>query len=371
MRFVCHAVGARPQFIKLAAVLPSFRKRFKCRVVHTGQHYDKELSQVHFSQLKIPEADWNLGVGSAPHGAQTGRMMEKLEELLDAEKPVAVVAYGDTNSTIAAALTASKLGIPIFHVEAGLRSFDRSTPEEVNRVVTDHVSKLLFCPSSSAAGNLKREGITDGVHIVGDVMIDLLLSVAGGDVASFRRASLDVREISSNERTSLRRGKYYFATLHRAENVDSEERLLRILGALSGLPAPVVFPLHPRTAKAIAAVETGAVPAGLVFVPPTGYRETLELQANCRAVYTDSGGVQKEAFYLGVPCVTLRAVTEWEETVESGANVLVGDDPAAILAAAGRTFPDGLQRDVYGDGGAGEKIAAIVDQFLSERGSEQ
>jgi UDP-GlcNAc3NAcA epimerase len=359
MSFLCHVVGARPQFIKLAAVLPSLQKVRTCRILHTGQHYDRRLSAEHFSRLKIPDADWNLGVGSFPHGAQTGRMMERMEKVLAEQRPLAVVAYGDTNST---------LNIPIFHIEAGMRSLDRSTPEEINRVLTDRVSTLFFCASPGSVLNLRREGLAEGVHLVGDVMLDILLRVAGGDVLNFRRPSVEIRKKGSTKKLTHRRGEYYLATLHRAENVTNEGRLKRMLGALKTLPMPVLFPAHPRAAKAMAPLMRGGGPGSIQLMPPAGYRETLELVANCRAVFTDSGGVQKEAYYLGAPCVTLRDVTEWEETVQYGANVLVGDDPDRILAAAERSFPDDAPRDLYGDGTASEKISKAIEAFLSERG---
>jgi UDP-N-acetylglucosamine 2-epimerase len=368
MSFVCHVVGARPQFIKLAALLPPMRKVAACRILHTGQHYDKELSAEHFSQLSLPQADWSLGVGSASHGTQTGRMMERIEKVLHEDRPSAVVAYGDTNSTIAAALTAAKLNIPVFHVEAGLRSLDRSTPEEINRVVTDRLSTLMFCPSPVAVRNLRREGLTEGIHLVGDVMLDILLRIAEGDVLNFRRPTVKVRKKGSTKTLTHRRREYYLATLHRAENVDQENRFRRMLGALKKLPRPVVFPVHPRTAKAMAPIVKGSEWGSIQLVSPTGYRETLELMANCRAVYTDSGGVQKEAYYLKTPCVTLRDVTEWEETVQYGANVLVGDDQESIIASSDRSFPDDVPEDLYGDGTASEKISKVVESCLAGNG---
>jgi UDP-N-acetylglucosamine 2-epimerase len=371
MSLVYHVVGARPQFIKLASVLPESRELHSCRVIHTGQHYDKELSDDHFRGLNIPEPDWRLGVGSAPHGAQTGRMMENVERVLISKRPDAVVVYGDTNSTLAGALAAAKLDIPVVHVEAGLRSYDRSTPEEINRVLADRLSSLLLCPSQVSIRNLEREGITDGVHIAGDVMMDTLLMAAGGDIESLRRPSVEARTFGGKEPVTLARGGYYLATLHRAENVDAQERLAGFLTALGRLPLPVLFPVHPRTAKVMASLPKGALADRLLPMKPAGYAQMLGLIANSRAVFTDSGGVQKEAYYVKVPCVTLRDRTEWEETVLYGANVLSGDSEQAILEASGRTFPADAPEHIYGDGSSAAKTARIIDSFLSELGRQQ
>ena len=364
MSYLCHVVGARPQFIKLAAILSPFKKHFQCKILHTGQHYDRELSQEQFDQLAIPGADWNLGVGSAGHGAQTGLMMEGIERVLSEERPKAVIVYGDTNSTIAGALVAAKLNIPVFHVEAGLRSYDRSTPEEINRLLTDHVSELLFCPSDAAVRNLEKEGITAGVHMVGDVMYDLLRIVLGGDTDGFARDSVEAQKLNSGEPVTFARREYYLATLHRAETVDSSARLAGVLGALAKLPKPVVFPVHPRTAKAMETM-TEADAGNLVTVAPVGYLKMMVLLANARMIYTDSGGLQKEALYLKVPCATLRNVTEWVETVEHGANVLVGFDSARIGAAAGMSGPEPWPDGVYGDGGAGDRIVYTLLKHFS------
>ncbi len=367
MSCICHAVGARPQFIKLASVLAKMSEVFPCRVLHTGQHYDRCLSGEFFSPLRIPEPDWNLGVGSGPHGAQTGRMIEEVERVLLDERPNALVVYGDTNSTLASALAAAKLNIPVLHVEAGLRSFDKSAPEEINRLLTDHVSKILFCPSQRAVDNLAREGIVDGVHVVGDVMLDVLLRTAGGDVECLKRELIRVRG-EGEERITLPRGEYYLATLHRAENVDDPSRLTAILNALSTLPEPVLFPVHPRTAKEMRELGHKGGPGKLVLMEPAGYMQMLEFLANCRVLFTDSGGLQKEAYYLKIPCATLRDRTEWVETIEQEANRLVDVDCERIHAAAGMTFPETGRAGLYGDGTAADKITQIVRSFLTSGG---
>ncbi len=367
MGYICHAVGARPQFIKLASVLPIMSELVPCRVLHTGQHYDRGLSADFFSQLDIPEPDWNLGVGSGPHGRQTGRMIEGVETVLLGARPDALMVYGDTNSTLASALAAAKINVPVLHVESGLRSFDKSAPEEVNRVLTDHLSELLFCPSRTAVDNLAREGVTDGVHLVGDVMLDMLLNTAGG-ASRLKREVLEVRA-DGGETLKLEAGEYYLATLHRAENVDNPDRLSAILRALSALPKPTLFPVHPRTAKEMRKLgDAGRSPA-LLATEPAGYMRMLEYLAGCRVLFTDSGGLQKEAYYLGVPCATLRDRTEWVETTEQKANVLVDDDYDRIQAAAEMSFPDGTRADVYGDGSAGDKISRIVRSFLPYLGN--
>ncbi|HEY8150023.1 MAG TPA: UDP-N-acetylglucosamine 2-epimerase (non-hydrolyzing) [Vicinamibacteria bacterium] len=350
-------VGARPQFVKLAPLSRALRRHVREIVVHTGQHYDREMSDAFFSELSLPSPDRHLGVGSGPHGAMTGRMLEALEAVLVEEAPAMVVVLGDTNSTLAGALAAAKLGIPVAHVEAGLRSFDLRMPEEVNRRLVDHVSDLLFCPTPSAVRNLAREGIRHGVHRVGDVMADAVHVWR-------RRAQRRPRAIEG-----IAPGAYYLATLHRQENADDPERLAHVLEALSSLRHPTVLPLHPRTARRMEAV--GLKAGGLVrLVPPQPYLEMLRLQAEARAVLTDSGGMQKEAYLLGTPCITLRETTEWVETLRGGANRLTGADPRRIVravAAVERKRPRWDPRRTYGDGHAAERIAKIIAVAVRSR----
>jgi len=347
-------VGARPQFVKAAPLSRALRRRVRQVLVHTGQHYDRDMSQAFFDELRIPRPDRHLGVGSASHGAMTGRMLEALEAVMAETRPALVVVLGDTNSTLAGALAAVKLGIPVAHVEAGLRSFDPAMPEEINRRLTDHVSRLLFCPTPTAVANLRAEGITRGVHRVGDVMMDAVRQ----NLARARRRPRPPGAHAS--------GSYYLATLHRQENVDDPRRLTALLGALSALPHPTVLPVHPRTRKAIRRL--GLRPRGLLQLrPPATYLEMLVLVGGARAVLTDSGGVQKEAFILGTPCVTLRETTEWVETLEGGANRLAGADPARIRRAV-RALESARPRwspgRVYGRGQASEAVARVVSRFL-------
>jgi len=305
------------------------------------------MSDQFFHELDLPAPDYHLGIGSGPHGEQTGRMLAALEPVIVSEGPDRVLVYGDTNSTLAGALAAAKLGVPIVHVEAGLRSFNRSMPEEINRVMTDHVATLLCCPGDGAARHLAAEGITRGVHVTGDVMRDLLERV---------RPSLDARILTE---LGLVPGRYALLTLHRAHNTDHGERLAGILGALAAAGEPVVFPVHPRTRQALASL--GPAPGGsLHAIEPIGYRDMLALQQHARVVLTDSGGVQKEAYWLGVPCITLRDETEWTETVEAGWNRLAGSDPVAIRAALAALATPSAHPELYGDGHSADRIASLV-----------
>jgi UDP-N-acetylglucosamine 2-epimerase len=347
---IVSVVGARPQFIKAAVVSRQIRQRHLEILVHTGQHYDPQLSDVFFSELGLPAPDHQLGVGSASHGRQTAQMLERLEPVLLEERPDRVLVYGDTNSTLAGALAAAKLNLPLAHVEAGLRSYDRRMPEELNRVLTDHCADLLFCPSAVAVDNLAREGITAGVHLVGDVMYDSLLRQVGDGRTDSSLLAL----------WSVSAGEYVLATVHRAANTDDPARLEFILRALGGLSRPVIFPLHPRTRQAMAAAGLSAAP-NVRLLEPLGYREMLTLERNARCILTDSGGVQKEAFFLGVPCVTLREETEWPETVECGWNVLAGADVDRILAAVDRPPPAEKPPALFGDGHAAEKIVRVLE----------
>lgn len=354
---VLTVVGARPQFVKAAPLSRALRRRMREVLVHTGQHYDREMSAAFFEDLGIPEPDRHLGVGSGSHGQMTGLMLERLEKVMQEVRPDVVVVLGDTNSTLAGALAAAKLHIPVAHVEAGLRSFDMAMPEEVNRRLTDHVSALLFCPTPTAVRNLRREGVVRGVHRVGDVMLDAVLA----NLSRARRRPLPVE---------LRARSFCLATIHRQENTDDPERLERLLGALESLPRPVVLPLHPRTRERLRRVGRAAG-RNVRLLPPLGYLDMLRLESRAFAILTDSGGVQKEAFILGTPCITLRETTEWVETLRGGANVLVGSDPRKIERAVARIerrkAAAPRRPATYGDGRASERIAQAIRGFLRAR----
>lgn len=352
-------VGARPQFIKAAAVSRAIaRWNASCAgggsrgieelLVHTGQHYDENMSEVFFEELAIPRPLVNLGVRSSRHGEQTGRMLSGIETVLLEQPPDVVLVYGDTNSTLAGALAAAKLHVPVAHVEAGLRSYNRRMPEEINRVVTDHVSQWLFCPTSAAVENLRREGITANVHQVGDVMYDSVL--ASREVANRRSDVL--------RRLGLSAGGYCLATVHRAENTDDPRRLKSILAALRQMERPVVLPLHPRTRRALGDAPDEDL-GRLRVIDPVSYLDMLALESHASLVLTDSGGVQKEAFFCGVPCVTLRDETEWVELVETGWNQVAGTETEEILEAVSRAGP-GRTAAPYGDGRAAERIVGIL-----------
>jgi UDP-N-acetylglucosamine 2-epimerase len=351
---VLTVIGARPQFVKAAPLSRALRKRVTEILLHTGQHYDPELSDAFFEQLGIPAPDHHLGAGSGSHGAMTGRMLEGIERVLVRERPALVLVLGDTNSTLAGALAAVKLGIPVAHVEAGLRSFDPRMPEEINRRLTDHASTLLFCPTPTAVANLRREGIRKGVHRVGDVMLDAV-----------RQHLARTRQLGGE--TPPPRRSYYVATLHRQENVDDAGRLLAILEALERLPRSVLLPLHPRTRHRLEALGRGT--SGSVrLLRPLPYLDMLRLVSRARAVLTDSGGLQKEAFILGTPCVTLRDSTEWTETLRSEANRLAGARTGRILGAVRaieKKPPRWKVGPVYGSGHAAETIARVIARFLA------
>jgi UDP-GlcNAc3NAcA epimerase len=332
-------IGARPQFIKAAPLSEALRKRSGLRqiTVHTGQHFDREMSDIFFEELGMPPPDHHLGVHGGGHGEMTGRMMIALEALFDQLKPDAVMVYGDTNSTLAGAMVAAKLFVPIAHVEAGLRSF-RPMPEEINRVLADHVSQWLFCPTPTAVENLAAEGIRNGVHYVGDVMYDAAL-------ATIKRA----RERSTILlRLGLQDGGFDLATVHRAENTDSHQALTAVVDYLKKQDVPVVLPIHPRT-RAVAA-RSGVDLTGLRVIDPVGYLDMTALLDGCRRTLTDSGGLQKEAYFHRKPCVTLRDATEWVETVEAGWNRLW----------RGPDYTERREIGVYGDGHASDQIADIL-----------
>jgi UDP-GlcNAc3NAcA epimerase len=351
-------IGNRPQFVKAAAVSRLLRDSHDELIVHTGQHYDDDLSKVFFEELGIPAPDRELGAGTGTNTAQTARILGALEPVLRELDPGLVLVYGDTNSTLAGALAAAQGGFPLGHVEAGMRSFDRTMPEELNRVLTDHASDLLLCSTSTAIANLRRENAPGEAHLVGDVMADV--SLAFRDIAAERSTVL--------ADLGLEPGGYLAVTAHRAGNVDAPERLVLLVDLLAALPGAtglrVVFPAHPRTRDRLEGTMLIERLEGIDLVPPLGYLDFLELARNARAILTDSGGVQKEAYLLGVPCVTLRDTTEWVETVEAGWNTLVDLDREAALAALQRT-PPAERPELYGGGHAAERVRDVVAAYTA------
>ncbi len=352
-------IGARPQFIKASVVSEELRKDFSEVIIHTGQHYDYEMSKIFFDELDIPEPDYHLGVGSGTHGYQTGEMLKKIEKILTSEKPDLVLTYGDTNSTLAGALAASKLHVKTGHIEAGLRSFDKSMPEEINRILTDHCSDLLFCPTKTAVINLKKEGITSGVYLTGDVMADCLL----------KHIKVAEEKTTILEDLGIDRKRYLVVTIHRAGNTDSREKLQEILEALFEISETIIFPIHPRTRKRL--IEFGLYDElikhkNIKVIQPVGYLEFLRLMKNARTIITDSGGIQKEAYILKVPCITLRENTEWIETVQDGWNVLVGADKERIADACNVDVSNMNYKNHFGRGEASRKIVGVLKSLSQQ-----
>ncbi len=348
-------LGARPQFIKAAALSVVLKDSFDEVLVHTGQHYDSNMSDVFFEELNIPKPDYHLHIGSGSHGAMTGEMLIEIEKVLESEKPDFVLVYGDTNSTLAGALAASKMLIPVIHVEAGLRSFNKSMPEEQNRILTDHLSSLLFAPTETAVENLAKEGITKGVHLVGDVMYDGILHFAG--IAKEKSTIL--------ETLNLREKEFILCTIHRAENTNNADRLKPIFEALNESGEQIILPLHPRTLKYMS--DYGIkVSENVRIIEPLGYLDMVRLEDAAKKIVTDSGGVQKEAFFLGVPCVTLREETEWVETVEDGWNVLVGASKDQILEAIASFSPGTKRKNHFGDGTSTAKIKDVIKRVVAD-----
>ena len=354
-------IGARPQFIKAATVSRAFKSTPDIQeiLVHTGQHYDENMSGVFFEELTIPKPDYNLNIGSGSHGAQTGRMLEAIEKVLLSEKPDWVLVYGDTNSTLAGAIAATKLHIPIVHIEAGLRSFNRKMPEEINRVLTDHSSDLLFPPTEVAVKNLQQEGITeDKIHLVGDVMYDAAL---------FYSQKAESKSKILN-RLTLQPNNYILVTVHRAENTDNAEKLEAIFEALTLInqEIKIILPLHPRTRNAL--VRQGMLERilrDINLIEPVGYLDMVMLEKNARLIVTDSGGIQKEAFFHNVPCVTLRQETEWVELVQLGVNTLITSFTSSEISnqiqkmlAINKMVKDTPL--IYGDGQAAKKITKVL-----------
>ncbi|WP_061321101.1 non-hydrolyzing UDP-N-acetylglucosamine 2-epimerase [Clostridium botulinum] len=345
-------VGARPQFIKAAAVSNIIRKEHEEILVHTGQHYDENMSKVFFQELQIPKPDYNLEIGSGNHGEQTGKMLIDLERIYLKEKPDLVLVYGDTNSTLAGALCASKLLIPVAHVEAGLRSFNMNMPEEQNRILTDHISKLLFVPTATAEANLHNEGINQHVHNVGDVMFDAVLH--------FKK--LAEKKESILEKISVNSEDYILTTIHRAENTNDINRLRNIIEALNESGKKIVLPLHPRTKKYIEDYNL-QFSNNIKIIEPVGYLDMITLEMSSQKIVTDSGGVQKEAFFMKKPCITMRDETEWVETVKNGWNIVVGTNMDKILNAIISFIPGTKQQDIFGDGKAAYKILNIINNI--------
>jgi UDP-GlcNAc3NAcA epimerase len=355
---ILSVIGNRPQFVKAAAVSRRLRQRHEETIVHTGQHYDDELSRVFFDELGVPEPDVRLDAGGGTNTEQTARILAALGPLLGESRPEMVLVYGDTNSTLAGALAGAQASVPVAHVEAGMRSFDRSMPEELNRVLTDHASDLLLCSTQTAMDNLEREHSAAERHLVGDVMADVSLTFA--PIAEERSRALEEHGLES--------GGYLLATAHRAGNVDDPRRLESLVALLEALPAECVLPLHPRTAARLEAAGLAERASRAVrMLPPLGYLDFMKLLRHARAVLTDSGGVQKEAYLAGVPCVTLRETTEWTETVDAGWNVLVGLDAAAAAAAAARPRPDGERPELYGGGRAAERVCDALSAYTHPR----
>lgn len=357
MMKVLTVVGARPQFIKAAVLSRLFSdspENFRESIIHTGQHHDANMSEVFFQEMKIPRPTHSLDIHGLDHGAMTGRMMEGIEKIVKTDRPDLLLIYGDTNSTLAGALVASKLHIPVAHVEAGLRSYNAKMPEEINRVLADRISSLLFCPTPSSRENLKKEGITQGVHVVGDIMADALFYYANSTQPD--------SEISKLIRES---GTYYLATIHRAENTDNLSKLKSILDALRelSLKKNVIIPLHPRTKKLI---EANGLPLGSIHTTaPVSYFNMIALMKNCAALLTDSGGAQKEAYLFKKPCVILREETEWTELVEGGTHLLAGSSKEKILDTLQTLEKQKLNysAEYYGRGDAASKILSVLENF--------
>ena len=354
---VLTVVGNRPQFVKAAAVSGPLRRSDHEELVHTGQHFDEELSGTFFAEFELPMPDRELGIAGGSNQSQTARMLTALEPVVAELSPDVVLVYGDTNSTLAGALAGAQAGVPVAHVEAGMRSFDRAMPEELNRVLSDHASALLLCSSEVAVSNLRREGVAGAIELVGDVMVDVAMKIQPQ-----ARRRVDVVRLRG-----VTPGEYVLVTAHRAGNVDFPDRLARLVELLLAVPHPLVLPLHPRTharLQAAGLLERLEASERIVLTPPLGYLELTALLCNARAVMTDSGGLQKEAYLAGIPCVTLRATTEWVETVEHGWNTLVDLDVDAALGALERELP-GARPALYGDGRAAERVVDALRLHLA------
>jgi UDP-N-acetylglucosamine 2-epimerase len=353
---IASIIGARPEFVKEAPLFRRLAGKNEEFIIHTGQHYDYLMSKVFFDELGIPEPKYNLEVGSGLHGKQTADMLEKTEQALLIEKPDIVVVSGDTNTTLAGALAAKKLGIRLAHIESGMRSFDKTMPEEINRIITDHISDVLFCSTVAAAKNLKKEGITKNVFMVGDIMVDSIME------------NMPLAENKSRilEKLELSKKQYLLATVHRASNTEEKSNLKSIIDAFLDSKEKIIFPVHPRTRKKLE--EFGLInnleESNAALIDPVSYLDMLVLEKNARKILTDSGGMQKEAYYFKVPCITLRDSTEWVETVKDKWNILVGADKKKIIHAISNFNPKGRQKEDYGKGNAGRRIAQIISRNL-------
>ncbi len=369
-------LGNRPQFIKAAQVSKYFlhHSRIQETLIHTGQHYDKNMSDIFFDELSIPSPKYNLSIGSATHGKQTAGMLEKIEDILMQEKPDALMVYGDTNSTLAGALAAGKLQIPIIHIEAGLRYYDKLIPEEQNRVLTDYLSNVLFCPTVTSVENLKKEGIQEGVYNVGDVMLDCLLEnreialkkMPYRECLSSLEPYPDIQFENSDSIPKIQEKAYYLATIHRAENTDYLEKLSVIIESFEELDLPVLFLVHPRTINIIRKSLNNRIYRNILFVKPVSYFQMIVLMSHARKILTDSGGLQKEAYFLKVPCVTLTDKTEWIETLDGGWNVISPIEKSNIVGKVLITHTDikVFEKNYFGDGKATEKITKILEEIF-------
>lgn len=354
-------VGARPQFIKAAAVSRVIREKHQEILVHTGQHYDANMSDVFFDELKIPKPDINLGVGSGTHAKQTAEMMIGIEDILLKEKPDYLMVYGDTNSTLAGAIAASKIHVPIIHVEAGLRSYNMCMPEEQNRILTDRISTLLLCPTDEAVKNLKKEGVTQGVHNTGDVMCDAVLFYS--EMLEESPASYYFEKLRGLFGDIIQIPEWYIATVHRAENTDTVEKVEEILGAFEVLDKPVIFPVHPRTRGLVKELHEKFNYRNIIFTEPMGYLEMLYFVKHAKKAVTDSGGLQKETYILNTSCVTVRDQTEWVETLNGNHNILAKPDREDIVEKVLRTKIDqSKKKDYYGHGDAARKICRLIGE---------
>jgi len=351
-------LGARPQFVKAAPVSAAMIDAgIDEMLVHTGQHFDYEMSQVFFDELNIPEPKYNLAISGGSHGRMTGRMLEAVEAVIEKEIPDCVLVYGDTNSTLSGALAATKLHVPVAHMEAGIRSYNKNMPEEINRILTDHVSSLLLCPSETAVENLKKEGINDGVMMVGDVMADAA-NLANSIVKN------NSNYLPSIEGFDWEQG-YDLLTLHRAENTDEKSRIDSIFGALNEIKTPLIFPVHPRTRDAIAKANV-FLSDNIIICEPLSYLSMTALMNGASRVFTDSGGLQKEAYWAHKPCITLREETEWPETLDDNANQLVGADAQLILAAVEKTNQVSFKSALYGDGNSAFRCVSAINELFQK-----
>ena len=352
-------VGARPQFVKCAPLSKELRKFHHEIIIHTGQHYDYEMSKIFFDELNIPKPDYNLNIGSGTQGHQTGNMLSAIEDILVKEEPNLVVVFGDTNSTLAGAIAAVKVGIPIVHIEAGLRSFNRAMPEEVNRVLTDHVSDILFAPTKGAVASLGDEGIRKGVSRVGDITVDAL------DIAK----KIAISKSGLVSQLGLAKREYHVLTIHRAGSTDNPAKIGSVLSAVHKATIPVVFPVHPRTRKVLNELFSSTdPPSNLILIAPLSYAEMITLIMNARGVLTDSGGVQKESFLLGTRCTTLREETEWKETLVDGRNSLVGLDEGKIVKALHLPPLGSVPRyHPFGTVGVAKRMLRIINSYLGSK----